>query len=656
MEMDSAPRRSWRAGAGVSLLLMAGLVAPASAEMTYSYSGSDFDTLFGVDNPFTTADSVSGFFTVPEPLAADLLDSPISSDVTDFAFSAGTLSFDPVSFPGGVPPIYVSTDEFGSIMSWYVLVDGIDTLPDSTIVRETILTAFDAPGFLGVSDSDVAQTCTLVPPFYDTCDVPTIKQGSNSSDPGRWTFPVGTSLTRTIGWWSVDGDASDLSGYENDGLVDGALLVADPFGASDGAYRFDGVDDSIVLGSDPILKPDLPITIAARVRHECPIGVSCTIFENDADPGTTYAGVTLSLTNANNLYSQFGDGGVASSSSRRNASTASVLPADTWKHLAVVIRGATDFEFYVDGARLDTSDVFYDGTGGPLTYASGEPRIGLGYDRGGAFSGDIDDVRFYDRALSAGGLASFSPCVVDGLRGAWPFGGSAVDATLCGNDGAVTGASLAAGADTQANSAYAFTNATDFIDLGNSPLLKPELPLSISLWLRHECGSALCRVVSGDISTGAPYTGYWLNVANGVLAAGYGDGGAAGSSNRRSVTGTAVIPEDTWTHVVLVIRGPRDFELYIDGVTDALVHGGTGGPIHYDGNPTLLGNTSGLDAPFVGRLDAVRLYDRALSADEVVALPEPGFAGAILGAATTLVGLARRRTARRCPPSHERMN
>ena len=42
-----------------------------------------------------------------------------------------------------------------------------------------------------------------------------------------------------VGWWPFDGNANDISGNGNNGLVYGATLTTDRFGASNSAYDFD---------------------------------------------------------------------------------------------------------------------------------------------------------------------------------------------------------------------------------------------------------------------------------------------------------------------------------------------------------------------------------------------------------------------------------
>jgi len=69
------------------------------------------------------------------------------------------------------------------------------------------------------------------------------------------------------GWWSFDGNANDASANSNDGTVTGAILSTDRNGNSNSAYDFDGVDDHIIIPSDPSLSSDS-------------ISISCWIYPN----------------------------------------------------------------------------------------------------------------------------------------------------------------------------------------------------------------------------------------------------------------------------------------------------------------------------------------------------------------------------------------
>ena len=55
-----------------------------------------------------------------------------------------------------------------------------------------------------------------------------------------------------VGWWPFTGNANDLSGYGNNGVVNGATLILDRFGNANSAYNFDGVNDYVITGNNGI--------------------------------------------------------------------------------------------------------------------------------------------------------------------------------------------------------------------------------------------------------------------------------------------------------------------------------------------------------------------------------------------------------------------
>jgi hypothetical protein len=56
-----------------------------------------------------------------------------------------------------------------------------------------------------------------------------------------------------VGWWPFNGNANDESGNGNNGTNNGATLTADRFGNLSNAYSFDGVNDFIDLGVNPLI-------------------------------------------------------------------------------------------------------------------------------------------------------------------------------------------------------------------------------------------------------------------------------------------------------------------------------------------------------------------------------------------------------------------
>lgn len=205
-------------------------------------------------------------------------------------------------------------------------------------------------------------------------------------------------------YYPFDGSAIDASGNGNDGTVHGATLTTDRFGTPSSAFSFDGYDDFIELSDGGTLHPPLPVTIAAWVRMD-DLPISRAVFSN-CYHDNAYFGVDLACSypgEACLVGGGFMDGGGTSPEHRRTILGTCPLPAEEWHHVAIVIRGAVDMETSVDGVVC--SEFSYSGVGGALTYDGAPGSIGK-FDSSGFlppdfFSGEIDDIHFFSRALGS---------------------------------------------------------------------------------------------------------------------------------------------------------------------------------------------------------------------------------------------------------------
>jgi hypothetical protein len=112
------------------------------------------------------------------------------------------------------------------------------------------------------------------------------------------------------------------------------------------------------------------------------------LYAHDGAAGTTGAGARpASYLRANP---------VASTTDRRVAASTGVLPLNTWTHIASTYDGA-NFRFYVNGVLVGTT-----AGSGSINVANGALRIGGNNSSlNEFFRGLIDEVRVYNRALSA---------------------------------------------------------------------------------------------------------------------------------------------------------------------------------------------------------------------------------------------------------------
>jgi hypothetical protein len=411
-----------------------------------------------------------------------------------------------------------------------------------------------------------------------------------------------------IAHWKFD-ESSRTTAYDSVGGNHGTIYGADwTTGRLGGALDFDGVDDYVDLGNDSSLKPPLPVTLSAWIWFS---QNDATLISLD-DCSDKYYGVTLNIKGV--LSVGFGDGnGWGSSNYRRSKQGTTALNPNTWYHVAAVVRGATDMSLYVNGADDGGT---YSGTGGSLAYSSGNASIATAHSAGIYFNGKIDDVRVYERALSAEEIQELYPEGLSGPIAHWKFdegsGTTAYD-SAGGNHGTIYGAGWT---DGQIDGALSFDGDGDYVDLGNDNSLKPPLPVTLSAWIRFSQNNATL-ISLDDLSS--KYCGLWLNInLENHLSVAFGDGNGWGAVRyRRSKAGTTVLNADTWYHIAAVVRGTKDMSLYINGVDDGGSYSGTGGSLAYSRGNASIGTAHFENKYFNGEMDDVRIYNGALSAEEI---------------------------------------
>jgi hypothetical protein len=200
--------------------------------------------------------------------------------------------------------------------------------------------------------------------------------------------------------YEFNGNANDTSGSGNHGVVNGATLTTDRFGNVGSAYAFDGTNDYISIADNPAL--DLPnlgtISVWFQSSAALPRGMRLvTKYRSDTSNEDGYNLLVESTLGVTGWIKD--DQGNGSHSTPRERYPVGV---GEWNHYAFVITDTRSVEHFLNGVRVSDAS-----SGQPVNPSSGNAlSVLIGADRfnSGAitdyFPGDIDDVYFYDRALS----------------------------------------------------------------------------------------------------------------------------------------------------------------------------------------------------------------------------------------------------------------
>lgn len=225
----------------------------------------------------------------------------------------------------------------------------------------------------------------------------------------------------------------------------------------------------------------------------------------------------------------------------------------------------------------------------------------------------------------------------DGLIRNYPFSGTAMDYSVSDKDGNIFGAMLTIDRFGRVKSAYDFDNSgTDYINFPNTSLENQQYTFSIwaNLSSLPPFGDRYFAFCIGSTS-GDQVISYANNYypsedpVNGWTCHSYTNG-----SNSAVFTGIDA-NTDQWYNLVSV-RDENSLKLYVNGVLINSVQDEN--PVYYGIGPTefSIGCRFNGTLPFHGKIDDVKVYNRAISAEEIEALYMEGINYAYVKVTDTL--------------------
>jgi len=232
--------------------------------------------------------------------------------------------------------------------------------------------------------------------------------------------------------------------------------------------------------------------------------------------------------------------------------------------------------------------------------------------------------KYFFLFIFLGLLNLFGQDVNENLVVHYKFDGNFNDATPNNYHATNQGATFADDRNGNPNSAVYFNGTNDYIDLPNENDLKPQMPFTISFWIKYSSSNFNDQEVfelsyehnrnSGVYFNSEIHTGKMaINIANGAYN--------YISTARRSYVSENIIQLDTWTNVVAVVSDFDDMEIYYDCKGMGGNYSGSATSLVYSGTNGVLGkrqrNLNSSPNFFQGYLDDFKIWDRALSLNEV---------------------------------------
>lgn len=425
-----------------------------------------------------------------------------------------------------------------------------------------------------------------------------------------------------IAWFPFNGNALDESGNGHDLAVNGATLTNDRYGQASSAYHFNGSGAHMNGGSHTDLEITEDRTVSVWVNAGSTLtndqGIVGYIGSSGALAG--HAGYYLKRRFVDpDVIGAYEDSALWGNSNYGAAWSDAPVSTGQWHHLVHSRSGGATY-LWIDGMLQASS---YQLT--PY-FLNSELLVGWSGSSLQYFQGDIDDIAFWDRALTPTEIVQvFTAGSGSCLIASYDFNGDALDATNNGHNGTVFGATDATGHD--GGGCYQFDGVDDFIKLDGT---WDGLNGTITAWINPDDLAQYNPIFSRrDTTVNGSALELVVNINaqpdSSKLYKGTDFRECAGGGDLFFRNSVIEIQAGTWTCVAMT-ADDVETKLYINGV-EVVTYGDTD-PGYWFGNmcPGGINTYIGMASRplnteyFKGRIDDVRIYNCALDAAEIASL------------------------------------
>lgn len=442
----------------------------------------------------------------------------------------------------------------------------------------------------------------------------------------------------------LDEDANDASGNGFDGTFYGGMGLVD--GIIQNAGEYDGTDNRIIIPSSDYLnsilsKPSFSYGLWFKANGYGLSGRGTFISKPVLEGTGQYTFGARIIEDGTDALWVFGGAG----------GQTPPIPnfLNTWHHLMITV-GSKQTLVYIDGV-LHHTFTFAPGYSS-LPTGTGRLFIGSIQSNTYAFDGLMDDIRIYNRALSADEVKRLAQDNRAGLVGHWKLdegaGTVAKNSSAQGNDGTINGGAVLQPYGGKVGGALKFDGTSGYARIPNGPHFDFGMgSLTVALWARKDGDSAdshdciFCTNAVGNSNVSGMGFFRHSNPSKFAAANIYFDDDTNPSTWMDAGDADMFTEHGRWYHFVVVVdRDAGRLHYYRDGVhIDNFQTAFNLGNFAFSEDLDLGARSGHNDNWFNGAVDDVRVYNRALSLEEVEnlyyatgggCLTPPGSAGDII--------------------------
>ncbi len=411
-------------------------------------------------------------------------------------------------------------------------------------------------------------------------------------DPKEGNPSSGREITDgLVGHWKFDEEigttAYDASGNENHGTLVGGPEWVD--GKMGGALDFDGVDNYVNCGNDESL--DITDTLTISLWAKVPAITGPNVFIGS---GTDWqSAYSFFIRESNQISFAFNDNGT------RKYYIHTVPEIDTsWHHFVASYNSGTEY-VYLDNVKYIASSL-------DSSVARNFNTVKIGYVGGVSpprYDGLIDDVRIYNRVLSEEEIQDLYNYEYSSKYAVWQ---NPVTKNISLKSIEDETKEVSTGAP---EVALDFDGTNDYVDVGNKAPIGISSPTrTVAAWINVRGKPSDWRAIISPISQEMVH--FQISPMNTVQAYFYGPG-----KEVFSTTAFNTANFNKWFHVLAIWDGTYA-RMYVNGMQEGISSAGSGSNMAAT-QPINIGRGYGSSRHFLGQISDVRIYNRALSAEEV---------------------------------------